>query len=204
MKRRDTITCHHEQSLIADSWNPPQALALVVFYKVKIAHCCLVPLTVPLSALVTHLTMWPTFQDSCQPCDSRDAPDSLTTPIMRSGSRIERNCLTSEKEVAVRERERETTTLVMGWYKKYRKVQKAQTLGKWMCGVFKSQDKRETEGSLVEQMDVSVHKWTDGKCLCVEWQMSQTFPNVPDVHTMCSFGACCSLLSINIRFQCSI
>lgn len=79
---------------------PPSSPAHVVFTKWRelTAAWSLWPSRgLLLSALVTHLTMWPTSECSCLPCDPRDATDSLTTLIMRSGRRIERDCLTGRE-----------------------------------------------------------------------------------------------------------
>lgn len=96
---------------------PPSSRARPVFMKWRVLTSLWPSRGLLLSALVTHLTMWPTSECSCLPCDSRDATDSLTTLIMRSGRRIERDCLTSvgrRMRWEARERNRPQ------WDKKYR------------------------------------------------------------------------------------
>lgn len=94
-----------------------------------------------LSALVTHLTMWPTSEGSCLPCDCRDATDSLTTLIMRSGKKIERDCVTGGKRDEVRgQRKREIGhNPADGMRQKVPKTTEDRDIRKWIWGVTKQE-----------------------------------------------------------------
>lgn len=80
-----------------------------------------------LCALVTHLTMWPTSECSCLPCDSWDATSSLTLLIMRSGRRTERDCLTGGKG-------KKAKVLLVGWNQRYRKWAADRVIGEVKSG----------------------------------------------------------------------
>lgn len=108
------------------------------------APCSLWPSCAPfLSALVTHLTMWPISECSCLPCDSRDATNSLTALIMRSGRRIESDCSTSGRGDEVRWWGSKRETGWRNWKvhkssrKRYWGVNTGEfqnTKHRWMCG----------------------------------------------------------------------
>lgn len=129
-----------------------------------------------LSPLVTHLTMWPISECSCLPCDSRDATNS-TINTHNEIREEDREGLFNGWEGGRGERAgREKNNAADRVRQKVQKSSRRQRdIREVNVGSSKTQqDKSETEGSLVEQMDVSVHEWTDGNCLCVEWQMSKT------------------------------
>lgn len=133
-----------------------------------------------LSALVTHLTMWPTYECSCLPCDPRDATDSLTTLIMRSGRRRERDCLTG-REVGWGERaQREIGHDPADW------VRQKSTEN------YRGRRHREVNMRNNENIRQKTVYRTDGSfwsVCCVDWQMSETYPHVPYVQTVC-FSYC--------------
>lgn len=183
-------------SLIADSWDTPSSCAHRV-YIVKSANGCLVPLTVPWSVAVcsgyppNHVTyfwvqlpaMW------LQRCHR--LPNNTHNEFWEQ----DREGLFNEREGGWGERaEREIGhSPADGMRQKVQKI----TEDRRDREVNKGSSKNTRRRPLVKQMEVSVHKWTDGECLCVKWQMSKTCLNVPYIQTACSFRPRCSLFRIN-------